>query len=55
VDGLEQTLEEARRLVEAPLEAVEEMNVELLVLVNVLADALQDDHLHKPLNDQRFR
>ena len=49
--GVRQTLEEACGLVEAPLEAVEKMNVEFLVLVDVLSDALQDDHLHKPLND----
>lgn len=52
--GVRQTLEEACGLVETPLEAVKKMNVEFLVLVDVLADALQDDHLHKPLNDERL-
>ena len=50
--GEEEPLEETRRLVEAPLEAVEQMNIELLVLVYVLADTLQDDHFHEALDDQ---
>ncbi len=49
-----QTLEEAGRLIETPLQAVEEVNIEFLVLVNVLADTLQDDHLHETLNDVRL-
>lgn len=47
-EGEEETLEEGGGLVERLLEAVVEMDVELLVLVNVLADAVDKDQLEKP-------
>lgn len=30
------------------------MDIEFLVLVDVLSDTLKDDHLHKPLDNQRL-
>lgn len=48
------TLKKTGRLVKGLLQAVEQVDIELFVFVNVLTDTLQDDHLHKPLDDYRL-
>jgi len=49
------TLKEARWFVQRLLETREQMNIEFFVLVDVFADPVEDNHLNKPLNNQRLR
>lgn len=49
-----EALEESRRLVETLFEGVEQMDVQLLGLVNVLAHSVENDHLEKSLDNGRL-
>lgn len=46
--GEQESLEPSRRLVQGLLQGVEEVHVELLGLVDVVPNAVEEDHLHEP-------
>ena len=52
--GEQETFEKGGRLVQTLLERVEEVDVELLGLIDVLADSVKDDHLEEPLDNVRL-
>lgn len=51
----QEALEPSGRFVQGLLQGVEEVHVELLVLVDVVPDAVQEDHLHEAPDDGGFR